>query len=165
MKPHCTPDPRFDIDLAFGRDAEWEAAKYLTWLKEGSDKVEVKHKRPLDLNFFVETHCDKGRTGVYLPSGITTTIAVAWVFFIETTGISVTIPTDELRAMLTDPSTRDVAGGQEYECPTKGKLVSLNVLLYRRKQRGEQEQRMSPQPTNSGEMVPVSEIPFRSNRT
>jgi hypothetical protein len=132
MKPHGRPDPRFDIDLPYGRQAELQIADYLTWLAEGNGRIEVKHKRRIDLLFYVETHHDPGRRGIYVPSGISTSTAAAWAFNISDTGIAVIFPSDEVRRMLTDPSSRDA---QEHDgsCPTRGKLISLNVLVYRHK--------------------------------
>jgi hypothetical protein len=134
MKPDGKAEPRFDIDLAYGKQAELQIADYLTWLAEGNGRIEVKRKRPLDLFFYVETENDPGRTGVYRPSGISVTTAAAWAFTIADTNISLIIPTDELRAMLTDGSTRDCAE-HDGSCPTRGRLVSLNVLIYRHKRR------------------------------
>ena len=132
MKPDGKAEPRFDIDVDYGRQGELQICEYLTWLANGNGRIEVKRKRYLDLNFYVETHADKGRTGVYQPSGITITTAAAWAFVIADTNISLIIPTDELRAMLDDPSSRD-REERDGSCPTRGKLVSLNVLLYRRR--------------------------------
>ena len=132
MKPDGKAEPRFDIDATYGGQGELQIADYLTWLANGYGRIEVKRKRYLDLNFYVETHCDKGRKGLYQPSGISVSTATAWAFVIGDTGIALIIPADELRSMLDDPSSQDK---QEVDgsCPTKGKLVSLNVLLYRRR--------------------------------
>jgi hypothetical protein len=132
MKPDGIAEPRFDIDATYGGQGELQIADYLTWLAAGNGRIEVKRKRYLDLNFYVETHCDKGRRGCFQPSGISVSTAAAWAFVIGDTGISLIIPTDELRAMLTDSSSQD-REERDGSCPTRGKLVSLNVLLYRRR--------------------------------
>jgi hypothetical protein len=141
MKPDGKAEPRFDIDATYGGQGELQIADYLTWLAEGNGRIEVKRKRYLDLNFYVETHCDKGRKGTFQPSGISVSTAAAWAFVIGDTGISLIIPTDELRAMLNDPSSQD-REERDGSCPTRGKLVSLNVLLYRRRSR----QQPAPRP-------------------
>jgi hypothetical protein len=138
MKPDGRAEPRFDIDLAYGRQGELQISDYLTWLAEGNGRIEVKRKRYIDLNFYVEMQCDKGRTGVYLPSGISITTAEAWAFPIADTGIAVIIPTNELRSMLEDPSTYD-REERDGSCPTRGKLVNLGALLYRHKRRQPRE--------------------------
>lgn len=97
----------------------------------------MKHKSYLDLDFYIETHCDYGRCGDYRPSGVNLTTAHVWAFVIGDSGISVIVPIEHLRAMLDDPSTRDreqVAG----KYPTRGKLVNLAALLWRYKRRVEQ---------------------------
>jgi len=127
-------EPRFDIDYAWGREAECQIEQLLRWIANGDPTVEVKRKSVLDLYFYIETHCDKGRRGEYVPSGISVTTAKAWGFVIGDTGLSVFFPTDSLRMMLDDASTRDKEETHG-SCPTKGKLVSLAVLLYREKKR------------------------------
>jgi hypothetical protein len=129
-------DPRFDIDLAYGKQGELQIGELLEWIANGNGRVEVKRKRILDLYLYVETACDKGRRGVYQSSGIQTTIADVWAFCLGGTGIAILIPTALLRDALEDPSTRDK---QECDgdCPTKGKLINVGVLLYRFKKQRE----------------------------
>lgn len=127
-------EPRFDIDYAYGRQGELLIGDFLKAIASGNGRVEVKRKRYLDLDFYVETHCDKGRSGTFLPSGISVTHADMWAFVIGDTNVTVLIPTDELRAMLDDPSTRPKSEDNG-SCPTRGKLVNLGALLYRHKQR------------------------------
>jgi len=152
MKPDGKAEPRFDIDATYGGQGELQIADYLTWLAEGNGRIEVKRKRYLDLNFYVETHCDKGRRGIFQPSGISVSTAAAWAFVIGETGISIIIPTDELRSMLNDPSSRD-REERDGSCPTRGKLVSLNVLLYRRR------------PAPSGKPAPAPPAPVSAPMT
>jgi hypothetical protein len=68
-------EPRFDLDYAYGRQGELQIGEFLEWIANGNGQVEVKRKRFLDLDFYVETHCDKGRKGNYQPSGISVTTA------------------------------------------------------------------------------------------
>lgn len=127
-------EPRFDLDYVYGRQGELQIADFLSWIATGNGQVEVKRKRYLDLKFYIETHCDKGRTGEFLPSGISITTAKAWAFVIAESGVSVIVPTDELRRMLDDSSSKDRTE-IDGSCPTRGKLVYLSVLLWRHKQR------------------------------
>lgn len=125
-------EPRFDIDVVRGRQGELQIGQLLEWIAKGDGAVEVKTKSYFDFNVYVEMSCDKGRKGVYEPSGICVTTAHVWAYCIEDTGISVMVPTDLLREMLDDPTTQpkeQIRGS----CPTRGKLVKLGVLLYRLK--------------------------------
>lgn len=139
-------EPRFDIDLKYGVGGEVQVQQLLDWVVSGNGLVEVKRKRILDLWFFVETHCDKGRHGTYQPSGISVTTASTWFFVLGDSGITVSFPTDVLRAMLNDASVRDK---EEMDglCPTKGKLINLSVLLFRYKQHLDQIKAAPPAPT------------------
>lgn len=146
MKPHGTAEPRFDIDLPYGRQAELRFGELLDWVAAGNGQAEVKRKRPLDLFFYIETECDKGGYGIYQPSGISITTAAVYAFVIGDTDVTVVFPTDELRAMLDDASSRPCAE-RDGTCPTRGKLISLAVLIYRHKQRQEAAARMARQPS------------------
>lgn len=126
-------EPRFDLDYAYGRQGELLIGDFLQWIASGNGRVEVKRKRYLDLEFYIETHCDKG-SGDYVPSGISITTAHAWAFVIADTGISMIVPTEEIRAMVEDPSARDRTA-TDGTCRTRGKLINMACLLYRHKQR------------------------------
>jgi len=127
-------EPRFDIDYAYGRQGELLIGEFLEWIARGNGEVEVKRKRYLDFECYIETHCDYGGRGVYVPSGISITTAKAWAIVIGDTEISIIVPTEQLRSMLDDPSAKDRAG-MHGSCPTRGKLINLAVLLYRHKQK------------------------------
>lgn len=133
-------EPRFDLDYAYGREGEIQIDQLLQWIVSGNGQVEVKRKSYLDLNFYVETHCDKGLAGVYQPSGISVTTASVWAFVLGDTGISVLVPSDTLRAMLDDASSEDKEETHG-SCPTRGKLIRLAVLLYRCKQQRDRQTR------------------------
>lgn len=122
-------EPRFDLDLKYGKQGELQIGDFLEWIASGNGRVEVKRKRILDLNFYVETACNKGRRGSYSPSGISVTTAEAWAYVIGDSGISLIVPTDLLRSMLEHPTTYD-KHEDHGSCPTKGKLVNLGALLY-----------------------------------
>lgn len=136
-------EPRFDIDVIRGRQGELQIGQLLDWIAKGDGAVEVKTKSYFDFNVYVETSCDKGRQGVYQPSGISVTTAHVWAFCIEDTGISVIVPTDLLREMLSDPTTQpkeQLLGS----CPTRGQLIKLGVLLFRLKERSEKPKPSKP---------------------
>ena len=119
-------EPRFDIDLKYGRQAELLFGDYLDWIAAGNGRVEIKRKRYLDMNFYVEQECDKGRTGAYTPSGINVTDADLWVFMIQDTGIALCIPTSILRSAMQHGYPKQA---QEGNCPTKGMLVHIGAIL------------------------------------
>lgn len=128
--------PEWDRDLTYGKQGELQVGEFLDWIAHGNGRVEVKRKRMLDLELYVEIACDKGRRGIYAPSGIAVTTAEMWAFCLGDTGITLMIPTALLRDALDDPSTKDK---QETDgsCPTRGKLINVAVLLYRwKKQHG-----------------------------
>lgn len=127
-------EPRFDLDVTYGKQGELQIGEFLDWVANGDGRVEVKRKRYLDHKIYVETHADKGAQGIFEPSGILVTTAACWCVVIDDTGIHITIPTPLLRAALDDPSSRP-ATQQRGSCPTRGMLVDFCVLLYRLKQR------------------------------
>ena len=100
----------------------------LEWVARGNGRVEVKRKRRLDLEFYVETECDKGRVGIYKPSGINATTADAWAFIIGDTEITILLPTTLLRAAIKHRTAKPKAEG-DGSCPTKGYLVNLAAIL------------------------------------
>lgn len=127
-------EPRFDIDYKYGHKGEVHVAELLENIASGNGRVEVKRKRYVDMYFYVETHCDKGRTGVFAPSGISVSTADAWVFVLADTGMSVVFPAETLRVMLDDASSQD-RQEDDGNCPTRGKLVNFAAILFREKQR------------------------------
>jgi hypothetical protein len=131
-------EPRWDRDLKYGGQGELLVDDFLTQIANGNGRVETKRKSYLDHRIYVETHCDKGRTGHYEPSGIMTSQADLWCFVIADTGIHIAVPADLLREMLDDSSTRD-RQERDGNCPTKGKLIDFCVLLYRLKKKKERD--------------------------
>lgn len=127
-------EPRFDRDLAYGRQAELQIDEFLDWIANRNGCVEVKHKRYLDHKLYVELEKDPGRTGYWRPGGINETAAHLWCYVIDDTGIHVAIPTDLLREAIADPSSKR-AEERDGSCPTRGYLIDFCVLLYRVKQR------------------------------
>lgn len=137
MKYAPVGEPRFDLDLEKGKLGECHVAELLDAIVSGTGRVEVKRKTILDLFFYIETQCDRGRTGTYRPSGISISTADVWAFVLGDSGITVFVPTTEIRGMLLDPSTQD-REETHGSCPTKGKLIGLAVLLYRYRRRSTQ---------------------------
>jgi hypothetical protein len=127
-EPNDKPEPRFDRDYSYGRQGELDIGETLEWIARGNGQVEMKRKRRIDLFFYIETHCDKGRRGHYEPSGISITTAKLWIFSIHDTAIYVAIPTEIVREMITDPSTQDKAEPRG-SCPTRGRLINLRIAL------------------------------------
>jgi hypothetical protein len=123
----------FDLAFRKGRAGEMLVGDYVEGIAAGD--IEVKRKSLIDLVFFIETACDKGRHHNYQPSGITTTTADVWAFVIADTGIAVLVPTDHVRMMLDHVTTRDADGADDDSCPTRGKLINLGALLYEYKKR------------------------------
>ena len=121
-------EPRFDIDLPYGQQGELLLKTYLEWIADGNGRAEVKRKRYLDLEFYVEQFCDKGRRGVYEPSGINVTETELFAYVIADTGIAVCFPSDLVRAAVLHPAARDKEC-VEGNCPTRGKLVHFAGFL------------------------------------
>ena len=138
MSGHAKAEPRFDLDLSYGRAGELQMAAFYRLVADGSGLVEVKRKRLIDLELYVETECDKGATGHYTPSGISVTTAATWCFVIADSGIHVAIPTALLRTMLTAPSSRPKEE-HDGDCPTRGMLINFGMLLRRFRQVRERE--------------------------
>ena len=165
MKPYGKPEPRFDIDVEWGGQGELLICDYLDWIAKGNGRVEVKTKRYIDLKFYIETHCDKGRRGRFEPSGINVTTAQVWAFPIGESGIAVLIPVDEIKIALDHCSTEDK---EEHDgsCPTRGKLINFYHLVKEHRARCQSPPtKAPPRPTNSGVIVPVDKIPFARRGT
>jgi hypothetical protein len=116
-------EPRFDLDRAYGEEAETTVRRYLGL---NHDQIEVKHKRREDWRFYVETAQLPNGTDEYKSSGINTTEASLWAYEINGTGIIVLFPTDLLkRAARTAPAKEERDGDN----PTKGRLVGDEHLF------------------------------------
>jgi hypothetical protein len=126
-------EPRFDIDLSYGKQGELQIGDFLKWIASGNGRVEVKRKRILDLELYVEQEKDPGCTGHYVPGGINETTAQLWCFVVGDTGIHVGIPTAILREAVAWPSSRPKECSRG-SCPTRGMLVNFGMLLRRLKQ-------------------------------
>lgn len=128
MEMKVGAEPRWDLDLAYGKQGELQVGDFLNWLARGNGRIEVKRKRRLDFELFIETECDKGRGGIYQPSGIYVTRADAWAFVIGDTGVTLIIPTALLKRAIQQKTARpkqETSGS----CPTKGYLVNLAAVL------------------------------------
>lgn len=125
-------EPRFDIDYEFGRQGELQIGDLLDAIAKGDGRVEIKTKRIIDAVFYVEQEHDPGRRGYYKPSGISTTDAAMWAYVIADTDVYVWFPTELLRRMMNEPSSKP-ATCDRGSCPTRGKLVNLGATLCRLK--------------------------------
>lgn len=121
-------EPRFDVDMVFGHQAELWTGRLVDYLKAG--RIEVKHKRRLDSSFYVEYSCLRG--GLWQPSGISTTEAAIWLFMIADTGVAVVVEATRLRSVVKHifkvrprSRVRETDGSH----PTLGVLVRLSDLL------------------------------------
>ena len=123
-----TAEPRWDRDLAYGKQGELLIENYLEWIARGNGRVETKRKRRPDLWFYVETYCDKGATGHPEPSGINITKAEAWAYVIGNTDIALIIPTETLRKAC-EQEVAQQKQERNGSCPTQGVLVHLNTIL------------------------------------
>ncbi len=121
-------EPRWDRDLLYGKQGELLIDDYLTWIAKGNGRVETKRKRRLDLEFYVETECDKGRTGNYQPSGINGTTSDLWVYVLGDSKIALCLPTELLRAAMKHSSVRSVSEN-DGACPTRGVLVNIGAMF------------------------------------
>ena len=121
-------EPRWDRDLAYGQQGELYWDDIFAWFARGNGRREDKRKRRLDLYFYVETECDKGRTGRYEPSGISVSEADIWTYLIGETGLGVVIPTRLLKEAVRHPTARRVEE-RDGSCPTRGLLVHLAAML------------------------------------
>lgn len=112
-------EPRFDIDLEFGKTGETTVADMLGM----SGTIEVKTDRHTDsLNLFIETH--KWNSGGWAQSGLMTSQANYWVYNVGAT--STVIPTGVLRLAVSTLDLKKVI--VEYDIPTLGVLLP-RVLL------------------------------------
>lgn len=121
-------EPRFDLDYAYGRQGELLVGDYLAQLANGQSQIEVKRKSYVDANFYVETECDKGRTGTFHPSGLSTSEAETWAFVIADTRIVLLVPCELLRKAVAHKSAirKEEKDGS---CPTHGFLINIGLLL------------------------------------
>jgi hypothetical protein len=123
------PQPAFDRDYCYGKQGELLVCNLLDAVARGDGQVEMKRKRKIDLLCYIETSCDKGRKGLYKPSGISVTTAEFWVIIVHDTDCGFFFPTRILKEFLCHPSVRD-AEETDGSCPTKGKLVNVAALLW-----------------------------------
>jgi hypothetical protein len=114
-------EPRWDIDLAYGTEAETEFRRILT------GNVEVKHKRRRDEKFYIETRQNPFRSG-WRPSGITVTQSNWYAFAPDTLDIFYVVSTARLcRGIVAQQCERREA--RRGECPTMGWLFSFRDLM------------------------------------
>lgn len=90
-------EPRFDIDLAVGAQAEMFVVNIIKSLGAGSGAIEVKYDaRYQDTGkVYVEYQCRK--RGKWTPSGIATTTADFWAFVLGMDAFLFIVATDKLK--------------------------------------------------------------------
>ena len=122
-------EPRFDRDYAYGRQGELLVGDMLAALRDGQGRVEIKRKRRLDPQIYVELEQDPGGTGLrWKPSGLNVTDAEWWAYDVGGTGLAIFLPTGLLRwAVGTDGGTpkRETDGDN----PTHGRLFHTSWLM------------------------------------
>ena len=111
--------PHWDHDYAYGGQGELLVNGLTEGLRAGTVRVETKTKRIRDATVYVETHHDPGRTGAYLPSGVSVTTADYWAFVIDTSGCVIWVPVARLHKALRLGLGRAVEGGNSGSCPTR----------------------------------------------
>jgi len=121
-------EPRWDRDLEYGRQAELRVGEILEWIAQRNGRVEFKRKRRLDLQLYIETHCDKGRTGTYQKSGINMTEADFYAYVFGDSEICLWLPVPLLREAIQHRTARLVEE-KDGSCPTKGILVNVAAIL------------------------------------
>lgn len=121
-------EPRWDHDVAYGKQGELQTMNLLEWIARGNGRLETKIKRYLDFDFYVETECFSQRTRRYELSGINKTEAHAYLFHLADTGLAVFIPTRLLRLAICHPTVRRKEERDGLN-PTRGALVNLAAIL------------------------------------
>src|SRR5262245_48026765 len=126
--------PDWDVDLGYGEgNGEGGESLVRDLLRRslgdqpGQVHAEVKRKRIIDGELYVEMEHDPGRQKRFKASGLARTKAKFWAFNIHDTGITVIVPTVLLRQAAADrPLNRKQE--KDGDCPTRGFLVSVGRL-------------------------------------
>ena len=120
-------EPRFDIDLARGRRGEKLIDTFLEWV--GLRKVEVKTQFYYNQYLYVETEHDPGKTGTFVPSGLSVSTSKMWAFVVGETRMHFALPADVLRVAIADRRVSRPTTCPRGSCPTRGFLVDLVPLI------------------------------------
>lgn len=121
-------DSRFDISWKYGQQGEALVRHICGEINTGRVRIEVKRKRRDDGKFYVEMAHDPGRTGHYLPSGLSVTEAEFWWFAVADTGLGLTVGTALLKTAI-ERNYGLPAHERDGTCPTKGRLLDVWDLL------------------------------------
>jgi hypothetical protein len=121
--------PGFDHDYQFGAQGQLLIDGLMEGIRNGSVRVETKRKSIPDLLLFVETSHDPGRTGTYIPSGLSVSTADYWAFVIAATGMVVWIPSARLRRAVELKYGTYKDAGQNGSCPTRGWVIHLAAVM------------------------------------
>ncbi len=125
-----------------GYQPDWDGDRL--WGEEGEQYIrdlidrpwEAKRKSYIDSSFYVELEQDPGATGQHWkPSGLVTTKAENMFFVVAETGIIVIFPTVLLRAAISRNLGKNAAE-TDGDCPTRGKLLDLDQVLWFAKKSG-----------------------------
>jgi len=125
-----TYEPRFDIDLEYGKQGEQYVESGLRWLFTGKGEVKRDAVATRSGNLFLECLC-KGRDGKWRRSGISTTESALWAHVVGDTGVVVLIPSAPLRHLASElwrdkENRRDNPHGEN---PTRGVVLPLKRLI------------------------------------
>lgn len=118
--------PNWDIDRQIGEHAELWVSDIRRSFERGTVEVKNDTKALSTGNLYVEYECR--RRGAYVPSGIATTKADAWVFVVKQDEFAIVFATDALRQICSTPGIRK-AEEKDGSHPTKGYLLPMRFLV------------------------------------
>lgn len=120
--------PHFDRDYEYGRQGELLIDDFLNRIARGDGTVETKRKTIRDVELYIELEHDPGRTGEFIPSGLSTTTADMWTFVIGDTRCHLAVETNRIRRAVTLGLGRpkECTDGS---CPTRGRILNFALLI------------------------------------
>ncbi|MDZ4344454.1 MAG: hypothetical protein U1E51_18690 [Candidatus Binatia bacterium] len=118
--------PNWDIDREIGEQAEVWVSDIRRAMERGSVEVKRDQKAMRTGNLYVEYECR--RRGVYMPSGIETTKADAWIFVVVEDELALVIETEHLKKLCRAPGIRR-AEEKDGSHPTKGYLLPVRFVV------------------------------------
>lgn len=121
-------EPRFDIDLEYGRQGELFIGSVVEALK--ADRIEVKRdgKFARTGNLYVEFECRN--RGQWRDSGLKTTDAALWAFVLGDSGLAIIVPTELLKEVCRlRYHAGHVAEETDGSNPTRGVLLPVQYLM------------------------------------
>lgn len=129
--------PNWDVDLAYGQQAELFVCDIAEALSCGQVEVKRDAQALKTGNLYVEYECRKA-TGHWEKSGIAVSDAQLWAFVLDDTCVTLIFPTELLRAIVRDLWKRRAPGGQHpFRAElTRGSHPTRGVLLPIEEKRG-----------------------------